>query len=339
CPFRHRTRYYDSETWLYYYGYRYYDPSVTKWISKDPLGEAGGWNLTAFCGNDPVNTFDPLGLAAYLFDGTWVDKDDQKNPVESNVARLWKNYGGTVWYREGVGCGNRVGGIRGFFSKVFGGFGGAGWDSRLEWMYKKLEQTYVDDSDPENKQIDIFGFSRGAGMARDFANMIKERGIMYKGKWVYPEIRFLGVFDTVASSGLPGNDINPGKELSLPDNVLSAAHALSGHEVRGAFPLTLFADDPRVDQQWFSGVHSDTGGAYGAGRVQGYIPLYWMYTKAWEAGVPLGAFPQDYYSAIMRYRFRYDLDWNELWSSDIASISTCPFLNSSRPMSDSSTDA
>ena len=138
----------------------------------------------------------------------------------------------------------------------------------------------------------------------------------------------------------PGrNDINPGKELSLPDNVLSAAHALSGHEVRGAFPLTLFADDPRVDQQWFSGVHSDTGGAYGAGRVQGYIPLYWMYTKAWEAGVPLGAFPQDYYSAIMRYRFRYDLDWNELWSSDIASISTCPFLNSSRPMSDSSTDA
>jgi RHS repeat-associated protein len=64
CPFRHRTRYYDPETWLYYYGYRYYDPSVTKWISKDPLGEAGGWNLTCFCGNDPVNGYDPLGLWA-----------------------------------------------------------------------------------------------------------------------------------------------------------------------------------------------------------------------------------------------------------------------------------
>jgi len=66
CPFRHRTRYYDSESWLYYYGYRYYDPSTTKWISKDPLGEAGGWNLTCFCGNDPVNGYDPLGLEAYL---------------------------------------------------------------------------------------------------------------------------------------------------------------------------------------------------------------------------------------------------------------------------------
>lgn len=62
CPFRHRTRYYDSESWLYYYGYRYYDPSTTKWISKDPLAEAGGWNLTCFCGNDPVNNFDPTGL-------------------------------------------------------------------------------------------------------------------------------------------------------------------------------------------------------------------------------------------------------------------------------------
>jgi RHS repeat-associated protein len=62
CPFRHRTRYYDSESWLYYYGYRYYDPSTTKWISKDPLAEAGGWNLTCFCDNDPVNKADPIGL-------------------------------------------------------------------------------------------------------------------------------------------------------------------------------------------------------------------------------------------------------------------------------------
>lgn len=69
CPFRHRTRYYDSESWLYYYGYRYYDPSATKWISKDPLGETGGWNLTCFCDNDPVNGVDPTGLEI-LYSGT-----------------------------------------------------------------------------------------------------------------------------------------------------------------------------------------------------------------------------------------------------------------------------
>lgn len=33
-----------------------------RWLSRDPLGEAGGINLYAYCGNDPVNRHDPLGL-------------------------------------------------------------------------------------------------------------------------------------------------------------------------------------------------------------------------------------------------------------------------------------
>jgi hypothetical protein len=36
---------------------------VEEWLIRDPLGEAGGINLTAFCGNDPINQVDPLGLA------------------------------------------------------------------------------------------------------------------------------------------------------------------------------------------------------------------------------------------------------------------------------------
>ncbi len=62
CPFRFQSKYYDEETELYYFGYRYYDPASTKWLSRDPLGEAGGVNLTAFCRNDPVNRWDALGL-------------------------------------------------------------------------------------------------------------------------------------------------------------------------------------------------------------------------------------------------------------------------------------
>lgn len=34
----------------------------TKWLSRDPLGEAGGLNLYGFVGNDPVNNWDYLGL-------------------------------------------------------------------------------------------------------------------------------------------------------------------------------------------------------------------------------------------------------------------------------------
>ncbi|NCC50881.1 MAG: hypothetical protein EOM20_06650 [Spartobacteria bacterium] len=53
---------FDPQTELYYYGYRYYNPRLNKWLTRDPLGEAGGINLTAFCANDPVNHVDPLGL-------------------------------------------------------------------------------------------------------------------------------------------------------------------------------------------------------------------------------------------------------------------------------------
>ncbi|MDD4869428.1 MAG: RHS repeat-associated core domain-containing protein [Kiritimatiellae bacterium] len=61
CPLRFQSKYYDKETELYYFGYRYYDPNSCKWLSRDPLGEQGGVNLTQAFGNDPVNKYDPDG--------------------------------------------------------------------------------------------------------------------------------------------------------------------------------------------------------------------------------------------------------------------------------------
>lgn len=54
----------------------HYDSRMGRWLSRDPLGEEGGFNLYAYCGNDPVNRHDPLGLAQ--FEGTtWVDEKSQ----------------------------------------------------------------------------------------------------------------------------------------------------------------------------------------------------------------------------------------------------------------------
>ncbi|MBK7922997.1 MAG: RHS repeat-associated core domain-containing protein [Gemmatimonadetes bacterium] len=60
--YRFAGREYDSETGLYYMRARYYDPALGRWISEDPIGIAGGLNVYAYAGNDPVNGRDPSGL-------------------------------------------------------------------------------------------------------------------------------------------------------------------------------------------------------------------------------------------------------------------------------------
>lgn len=60
----------------------HYDPRMGRWLSRDPLGEQGGFNLYAYCGNDPVNRHDPLGLS-------WSDKiPDRADGFERRIDRL-----------------------------------------------------------------------------------------------------------------------------------------------------------------------------------------------------------------------------------------------------------
>ena len=47
---------------LYYYLYRFYDPSVQRWVNRDPVEEEAGLNLYSFVSNEPVGFFDLVGL-------------------------------------------------------------------------------------------------------------------------------------------------------------------------------------------------------------------------------------------------------------------------------------
>lgn len=51
----------DAESGLYYFGARYYAPSIGRWISADPAGGVDGPNLFAFCRNNPVGVRDRNG--------------------------------------------------------------------------------------------------------------------------------------------------------------------------------------------------------------------------------------------------------------------------------------
>ena len=53
---------------LYYYGYRFYDPNLQRWLNQDPIQELGGINLYRFVENSPPNFDDPFGLTDYPAD-------------------------------------------------------------------------------------------------------------------------------------------------------------------------------------------------------------------------------------------------------------------------------
>ncbi|MEQ1748994.1 MAG: RHS repeat-associated core domain-containing protein [Prosthecobacter sp.] len=61
-PFRFSTKYHDDETGLTYYGYRFYNSELGRWLNRDPIRERGGINLYCFVENEPINTWDKLGL-------------------------------------------------------------------------------------------------------------------------------------------------------------------------------------------------------------------------------------------------------------------------------------
>jgi RHS repeat-associated protein len=52
----------EDGTGLMYYRARYYDSSIGRFISEDPLGYAAGVNFYAYCSNSPVDCSDPTGL-------------------------------------------------------------------------------------------------------------------------------------------------------------------------------------------------------------------------------------------------------------------------------------
>lgn len=75
-PLRFSSEYFDEETELVYYNYRYYNPELGRWISRDPIEEQGGFNLYCIIGNNPLLGWDSLGyeLSSLCSNLTWNQK-------------------------------------------------------------------------------------------------------------------------------------------------------------------------------------------------------------------------------------------------------------------------
>jgi RHS repeat-associated protein len=61
-PFQYTGRDFDPETGIYYYRARYYDSSIGRFISEDPIRFAGSSSFYLYTQNRPTNAVDPTGL-------------------------------------------------------------------------------------------------------------------------------------------------------------------------------------------------------------------------------------------------------------------------------------
>jgi RHS repeat-associated protein len=74
-------------------GARYYDPEVGRFLSPDPIGFAGGLNLYGYCGGNPVNLVDPLGL----FGGPLYPPGEDGRRMQSADAERMRRLHNEAW--------------------------------------------------------------------------------------------------------------------------------------------------------------------------------------------------------------------------------------------------
>jgi RHS repeat-associated protein len=75
----------DNETGWFNYGYRYYVPTLGRWLSRDPIGIAGGLNLYEYVRNGPTGTWDLVGLEDFTFHQAGSFAADASNMLGSTM--------------------------------------------------------------------------------------------------------------------------------------------------------------------------------------------------------------------------------------------------------------
>jgi uncharacterized protein (DUF2235 family) len=257
-------------------------------------------------------------------DGTWKKSDDK---YVSNIEKIARAIDPTpdgdpaqiVYYTAGVGTGATR------FERLAGGAFGLGLDAAIIGAYRFLALNYEHED-----QVYVFGFSRGAYTARSLVGMIDAVGLLTPDGvvknslstaiWLYRHrpaagekpsqewastmatftpgchhqknviVRFLGVFDTVGTLGVPGVSRRRYRfhNVALTSQVVTARHALAIHERRRAFAPAVWTANkdatPDVKQVWFDGVHSDVGGGYDQSALADKA-LAWMSEEAKRAGL------------------------------------------------------
>jgi RHS repeat-associated protein len=78
----------DNDSGLYNYGYRYYNPQLGRWPSRDLIGERGGLNLYAFVRNNGISWVDRLGLKGEASSGSYDDCGCDRKAINLKIKEM-----------------------------------------------------------------------------------------------------------------------------------------------------------------------------------------------------------------------------------------------------------
>ena len=127
----------DWTTGLMYFRARWYDPGTGRWLSKDPVGIAGGLNQYEFCESNPVMFVDPTGL-------------DGHSSTAPDVGTAVVGYGFSVWRGYAVGAGALIGSLASL-----------GWGIAITIIVIKVGDLRDGNSDEEDSYPDVDGVTHG----------------------------------------------------------------------------------------------------------------------------------------------------------------------------------
>jgi len=225
----------------------------------------------------------PLQIGVF-FDGTGNHKDNDRTLTDrdvTNIAKLHDLYPDERplyirrIYIHGPGTIDGVqqtpNGLKAKESSIglASATGPEGGQARIWLTEERLERILREHPDIDRITFDVFGFSRGAALARHFVNLIHSglRGVGIPADVVL-EVRFLGLFDTVGSFFWPGDSDDGHFNLNLHGgSAQRVVHYTARHEIRFNFPLSSLQDGNGRMPGNFSeivlpGVHADIGGGY-----------------------------------------------------------------------------
>ncbi len=202
-----------------------------------------------------------LKLHILLGGGLRDDQTDTKTVAEAPQVTHYYNGIGTRENGEDIPL---VGWLVSRVSAIVNSAFAPTWADARRILNEAMADFKVLEPKPSDRIV-LFGFSRGAALARRFASMLLKEDPERK-------IAFLGVFDTVAAmDGIHRRGERATSDVvfengTVHERVERAVHILSLDEDRIAFePTQMNCDDEhpgRITEIWFPGVHSDVGGGY-----------------------------------------------------------------------------